>query len=254
MADEVLTEVRGRTLLITLNRPEAMNAVNQALADQLAAAMDRLDSDPALSVGVLTGNGRGFSAGMDLKAFVSGGMPMVPGRGFGGITERGPEKPLLAAIEGFALAGGLELAMSCDILIAANNAKIGIPEAGVGLFAAAGALLRLPRALPYGLAMKMALTAKPISAEVAHQYGLITDLAEPGEAVAAALALADQIAKNSPLGLKASKALIRETQGRTEAEFWQYQTDEHMHVFRSEDATEGPTAFAEKRAPKWQGK
>ena len=254
MADEVLTEVRDQTLLITLNRPDAMNAVNKALSEQLAAAMDRLDSDPALSVGVLTGSGRGFSAGMDLKEFVTGGMTVLPGRGFGGITERSCEKPLLAAIEGFALAGGLELAMSCDILIAAKNAKLGIPEVGVGLFAAAGALMRLPRTLPYGLAMKMALTAKPISAEVAHQHGLITDLTEPGEAVSAALALAEQIAKNAPLGVKASKALIRESQGRTEAEFWQYQTDEHMHVFKSEDAIEGPTAFAEKRPPKWQGK
>ena len=254
MADEVLTEVRGRTLLITLNRPEAMNAVNRDVADQLAAAMDQLDANPELSVGVLTGNGRGFSAGMDLKAFINGGMPNVPGRGFGGITERGPDKPLIAAIEGFALAGGLELALSCDILVAAKGAKLGVPETGVGLFAAGGALLRLPRALPYGLAMKMALTARPITAEVAHQYGLVTELAEKGEAVKLAIELAEQIAKNSPLGLKASKALIRETQGRTEQEFWAYQKAEHMHVFTSEDATEGPTAFAEKRAPQWQGK
>lgn len=254
MADEVLTEVRGRALLITLNRPEAMNAVNMDLAIQLAAAMDKLDNDPELSVGVLTGNGRGFSAGMDLKAFITGGMPNVPGRGFGGITERGPEKPLIAAIEGFALAGGLELAMSCDILVAAKGVKLGVPEAGVGLFAAAGALLRLPRALPYGLAMKMALTAKPITAEVAHEYGLVTELVEKGEAVNAALALAEQIAKNAPLGLKASKAMIRETQGRTEAEFWAMQEAQLKHVFESQDAIEGPTAFAEKRAPKWSGK
>lgn len=254
MSTEVLTEVRGRTLLITLNRPEAMNAINQALADQLAAALDRLDSDPALSAAVLTGNGRGFSAGMDLKAFISDGMPDVKSRGFGGITKRGPDKPIIAAVEGFALAGGLELAMSCDIIVAARGARFGIPEAGVGLFAAAGALLRLPRALPYGMAMKMALTAKPITAEIAHQYGLVTDLAEPGEAVKAALELAELIARNAPLSLIASKALIRETQGRTEAEFWDYQESEHMHVFKSADAVEGPTAFAEKRAPNWQGK
>lgn len=254
MADEVLTEVRGRTLLITLNRPDAMNAVNMALANALAAAMDRLDEDPALSVGVLTGNGKGFSAGMDLKAFVSDGMPMVPGRGFAGITERGPDKPLIAAIEGFALAGGLELALSCDILVAAKGAKLGIPETGVGLFAAAGALLRLPRALPYGLAMKMALTARPITAELAHQYGLVTDLVEKGESVNAALELAEQISRNAPLGLKASKALIREMQGRSEQEFWDYQRAEHMHVFESEDGLEGPTAFAEKRAPDWKGR
>ncbi len=254
MANEVLTEVRGRTLLITLNRPDAMNAINQALAEQLAAAIEQLDADPDLAVGVLTGNGRGFSAGMDLKAFVSEGMPMIDDRGFGGITHRGPDKPLIAAVEGFALAGGLELAMSCDLIVAASGAKFGIPETSVGLFAAAGALLRLPRALPYGLTMKMALTAKPITAEVAHQFGLVTDLAEKGQAVAMALEIAEQIAKNAPLGLKASKALIREMQGRTESEFWDYQKPLIDSVFSSKDAFEGPTAFAEKRTPSWQGK
>lgn len=254
MADEVLTEVRGRTLLITLNRPDAMNAVDLALAQALAAALDRLDADPELTVGVVTGNGRGFSAGMDLKAFVTSGMPMVEGRGFAGITERAADKPLIAAIEGFALAGGLEIALSCDILVAAKGVKLGIPETGVGLFAAAGALLRLPRALPYGLAMKMALTAQPILAEEAHQHGLVTELVEKGEALAKALELAERIARNSPLGLKASKALIREQQGRTEEEFWAYQRDRLAQVFSSQDAIEGPTAFAQKRAPRWQGK
>ncbi len=254
MADEVLTEVRGRTLLITLNRPDVMNAVNQAVADQLAAAVDQLDAAPNLSVGVLNGTGRGFCAGMDLKAFASGGMPVVEGRGFGGITERSAAKPLIAAIEGFALAGGLELALSCDILVVAKGAKLGIPETGVGLFAAGGALLRLPQALPYGLAMKMALTAQPITAEVAHQYGLVTELAEKGEAVNVALEMAQQIEKNAPLGLIASKALIAKSKGQTEAEFWAYQNAEHMHVFSSEDAHEGPTAFAEKRPPVWRGK
>lgn len=254
MADEVITEVRGRTLLIRLNRPEAMNAFNQAMSDQLAQAADQLDNDPQLCVGVLTGIGRGFSAGMDLKAFVSEGMPITKGRGFAGITERGPAKPLIAAVEGFALAGGLEVALACDIIVAGRGAKFGIPEAGVGLFAGAGAPLRLPRSLPYGLAMKLALTAQPITAEQAHQYGLVTDLAEKGEAVKIALELADQIARNSPLGLIASKALIREMQGRTETEFFAYQHAEHMHVFKSEDAREGPTAFAQKRTPNWQGK
>ena len=255
MADEVLTEIRGRLMIITLNRPEAMNAVNMAVAEQLAAAMDELDGNPEVSCGVLTGNGRGFCAGMDLKAFVEGGLPRLPGRGFGGIVEQPPKKPVVAAVEGFALAGGLELALSCDLIVSAEGAKFGIPEAGVGLFAGAGGLLRLPRVLPYAVAMRMALTAKPITAEEAHGYGMVVEITEKGGAVDKAIELAEEIAKNAPLALIASKDLIREMQGRTEAEFWAYQNEHHQkQVFESEDGREGATAFAEKRAPNWQGK
>ncbi len=254
MADEVLTEVRGRVKIITLNRPEAMNAVTMALAEQLAAAMDELDENPDLSVGVLTGNGRGFCAGMDLKAFVEGGMPNPEGRGFGGITEQPPKKPVITAVEGFALAGGLELALATDLIVAAKNAKFGIPEPGVGLFAGAGALLRLPRVLGYQQAMMMALTAKPIGAEQAYEMGLVVGLTEPGEALENAIELAEQIAANAPLALMATKDLLREMQGRTEAEFWEYQKPHIKTVFRSEDGIEGATAFAEKRAPVWKGK
>jgi enoyl-CoA hydratase len=252
MADEILTQRQGKVLLITLNRPEARNAVNLALATGLAAALDELDADDELSVGVLTGEGKGFSAGMDLKAFVEGGMPTVDDRGFAGITERSADKPLIAAVEGFALAGGLEIALSCDIIVAASNAKFGIPEAGVGLFAGAGALLRLPRRVPYGIAMKMALSAAPISAVDAERYGLVDEVVEPATAVESAMALAEQIAGNAPLALRASKALLRDMQGRTEDEFWKFQA-QHMTVFASSDATEGATAFAEKRAPHWKG-
>jgi enoyl-CoA hydratase len=256
MADEspVLSEARGTALLITLNRPEARNAVNRDLAEALADALDALDDDPALAVGVLTGAGKGFSAGMDLKAFLSGGMPAVPDRGFAGITERSSRKPLIAAVEGFALAGGLEIALSCDLLVAAKGARLGIPEAGVGLFAAAGALLRLPRRLPYGVAMEMALTADPITAERGYELGLVNRLAEPGEAVSVALELAERVARNAPLALAVSKELIRDMQGRTEAEFWELQREHLRAVFASEDAKEGPTAFAEKRAPVWSGR
>jgi len=254
MADEVLTEVRGKVLLVTLNRPDAMNSVNMELAQALAAAMEELDGNDDLSVGVLRGEGRGFSAGMDLKAFVAGGMPNLPDRGFAGITEFSAKKPLIAAVEGFALAGGLEIALSCDLIVASEGAKLGIPETGVGLFAGAGALLRLPRRVPYSVAMKMALTAAPITAEEAHALGLVTEVTPKGGAVDAALALAEQIAKNAPLGLQASKALLLEMQGRTEAEFWEYQGSIMRDVFASEDAIEGATAFAEKREPVWKNK
>jgi len=253
MADEILTEARGKVLLITLNRPEQRNSVNRELAAAMAAALDHLDSSPELSVGVLSGNGKGFSAGMDLKAFVEGGMPNLPGRGFAGITERAATKPLIAAVEGFALAGGLEIALSCDLVVASKGTRLGIPEVGVGLFAGAGALLRLPRVLPYGLAMEMALTADPITAERAYELGLVNRLVEPGEALNAALELAERIARNAPLGLAASKQLIREQQGRTEAEFWEYQETVLRSVFASKDAIEGATAFAEKRSPNWTG-
>jgi enoyl-CoA hydratase len=250
---EVTTEIKDRILIITLNRPDAMNAINQALSIQLAAALTELDNNDSLSVGVLTGAGRGFSAGMDLKEFVDSGLPTADDRGFAGITERGAEKPLIAAVEGFALAGGLEVALSADLIVAAKGAKFGIPEVGVGLFAGAGALLRLPRLLPYSQAMKMALTGKPILAEQAYDYGLVAELAEKGEALNQAIELANTIAKNAPLGLAASKQIIREMQGRTEAEFWQFQQAQLDKVFNSEDGAEGATAFAEKRAPNWKG-
>jgi len=255
MSEEVLTEIRDKVMIITLNRPEAMNAVNARLANALAEAVDALDADPNLSVGILTGAGRGFCAGMDLKEFIEkGDLPTVEGRGFGGVVERPPIKPLIAAVEGFALAGGLELALSTDMIVAAKGAKFGIPETSVGLFAGAGALLRLPRLMPYGMVMKMALTARPILAEEAHAAGLVAELAEPGEALDAAIALAEQIAKNAPLALIASKELVREGQGRTEAEFWEYQADHMRSIFKSADGAEGARAFAEKRAPNWQGK
>ena len=249
MADEVLTEVRGRVLLITLNRPDAMNAVNTPLAQGLVAAVERLDADPGLTAGVLTGAGRGFSAGMDLKAFATSGPP----QGFDAFLRNGSQKPLIAAVEGFALAGGLEIALTCDLLVAARGVKIGIPEVGVGLFAAGGALMRLPRRLPYGVAMEMALTADPITAEQAFEYGMVTRLADKGEAVTVAMELAERIARNAPLAVAASKQLIRELQGRTEEEFWQLQGPLTAKVFTSDDAKEGPRAFAEKRAPQWSG-
>ncbi len=248
MADEVLSEVRGRVLLITLNRPDARNAVNTALAQALLAAAERLDEDKDLTAGVLTGAGRGFCSGMDLKAFALDGFP----RGFAELLQRESAKPMIAAIEGFALAGGLEIALTCDLLVAARGVKLGIPEVSVGLFAAGGALFRLPKFLPYGVAMEMALTAQPILAEKAHEYGLVSKLCEPGEAVERALELAELISKNAPLAVATSKQMIRATQGRTEAELWELQKPLGAKVFGSKDAKEGPLAFIQKRAPNWQ--
>ncbi len=250
MADEVLTERRGRVLVVTLNRPEAKNSVNTALATGLVAAMKDLEEDDGLTAGVLTGAGGGFSSGMDLKAFATEGPP----KGFDTFIKNGAKKPLIAAIEGFALAGGLELALCCDLLVAAKGVKLGIPEVGVGLFAAGGALMRLPLRVPYGVAMEMALTGKPIPAEQALEYGLVSRVVDPWTAKDAAVELAEAIAQNAPLAVAASKQLIRELAGRTEEEFWELQNPLTAKVFTSQDAKEGPKAFAEKRAPSWSGK
>jgi enoyl-CoA hydratase len=251
---EVLTERRGRVLVVTLNRPEARNAINLALAQGIADALDALDADAELSVGVLTGAGKGFCAGMDLKAFARGERPWVADRGFGGIVQRGPVKPVVAAIEGFAVAGGLEVALACDLIVAAQGAKLGIPEVKRSLVAAGGALLRLPRRIPYHVAMELALTGEPMLAERAAELGLVNRLAPPGAALQTALALAEDVAAGAPLALVASKQILQEQ--------WDWPTDEAFvrqakitePVFNSEDAREGATAFAEKRAPVWRGR
>lgn len=251
---EVLTERRGKALLITLNRPEARNAVNLPLAEGLAEALDQLDEDDGLVIGVLAGAGKGFCAGMDLKAFVTGQRPWVGDRGFAGIVRRGPEKPLIAAIEGFALAGGLEVALACDLIVAAKGARLGIPEVKRGLVAAGGGLLRLPRRIPYHLAMELALTGEPILAQRAFELGLVNRLAEEGAAVDVALQLADQIATGAPLSLIASKRIIERQQDWSAQEMWERQDEISAPVFVSQDAIEGSKAFAEKRLPSWRGR
>jgi enoyl-CoA hydratase/carnithine racemase len=255
MSDEpVLTERRDGVLIITLNRPEARNAVNRALAEGVAAALDALDADADAAVGVLTGAGAGFSAGMDLKAFVAGESAWVADRGFAGIVQRSARKPLIAAIEGFAVAGGLEIALACDLIVAARGAKLGIPEVKRSLVAAAGALLRLPRRVPYGVAMELALTGDTITAERAYELGLVNRVTEQGQAIDAALELAAAIARNGPLALDATKAILQQQFEWSEEEFWQRQGELSGPVFASEDAREGATAFAEKRDPVWRGR
>jgi enoyl-CoA hydratase len=236
-------------MVITLNRPEAMNAINGALSEGLRSAVQDLDSDSGLTAGVVTGAGKGFCSGMDLKAF-SRGEDIGPMLEF---VQNGATKPLVGAIEGFALAGGLELALSCDLLVAARGAKLGIPEVGVGLFAAGAGLFRLPGRVGYGTAMEMAITGDPITAEEAADHGLVSRLTEPGGALGEALALAERIARNAPLAVAASKQLIRASQGATEEELWKIQRPHMATVWKSDDAKEGPRAFAEKRPPEWTG-
>lgn len=255
MSQPVLTERRDGVLLITLNRPEARNAVNLALAEGLATALEELDADPQLAVGVLTGAGGGFCAGMDLKAFAAGEpRPWIEGRGFAGIVEAPPATPLIAAIEGFAVAGGLEIALACDLIVAARGAKLGVPEVKRSIVAAGGALLRLPQRLPAGVAAEMALTGDPITAERAHDLGLVNRIADPGHAVETALELATAIAANGPLALAATKRILAEGRDWSEGEFFARQRPIADPVLASEDAREGALAFAERRPPEWQGR
>jgi enoyl-CoA hydratase len=256
MNDEqaVLRERRERTLVITINRPDQRNAVNSAVAAGIAAGLDELDADAELSLGILTGAGKGFCAGMDLKAFVAGESPYAGDRGFAGITQRASTKPLIAAVEGFAVAGGLEVALSCDLVVAARGARLGIPEVKRSLVAAAGALLRLPRVLPRTIAMELALTGEPIDAERGYELGLVNRLAEPGQALAVAFELADQIATNGPLALAATKRILVESVDWSDSEFFARQGEIAGPVMGSEDAREGAQAFAEKRAPVWKGR
>jgi enoyl-CoA hydratase len=254
ISEPVVAERRGDVLLITLNRPEVRNAVNAALAAGVAGALDELDSDESLSVGVLTGAGGFFCAGMDLGAFVKGESPWFGDRGFAGIAQRASRKPLIAAIEGFAVAGGMEIALACDLIVAAKGAKIGIPEATRSLVAAGGALLRLPRRMPYHVVMELALTGDPLPAERFHEFGVVNRLAEPGSAVDVAIELAERLAKNGPLALAASKRILQEQFDWSSADMWDKQGAISGPVFASEDAKEGANAFKEKRDPVWQGR
>ncbi|OLT37995.1 enoyl-CoA hydratase [Actinomadura sp. CNU-125] len=253
MSDAVLTEEDGAVLTITINRPEAKNAVNSEVAQGIAAAMEELDTRKDLSIGILTGAGGTFCAGMDLKGFLTGDNPIVEGRGFAGIVERPSSKPLIAAVEGYALAGGCEVALSCDMVVAAKDAQFGLPEPKRGLVAAGGGLLRLPQRIPFHIAMEMALTGDKYAAERMAELGFVNRLTEPGGALAAAKELALKVGENAPLALAATKKIIVESPDWSDAETWQKQQEITLPVFTSKDAQEGPAAFAEKRKPNWTG-
>jgi enoyl-CoA hydratase len=252
-AQEVLTEVRDGVLIVTMNRPEAKNAMNKAQAEGISAAMDQLEADNDLRCAVLTGAGGTFCSGMDLKGFLRGERPSIEGRGFGGLTEWTPKKPVIAAVDGFALAGGMELALSCDLIVASSASKFGIPEAKRGLAAAAGGLIKLPRQIPPRIAMELALTGDFIDAARAYELGFVNRVVE-GPSLPAALELAARVAENGPLALIASKAIVRDSHSWSDEEMWQKQASYIAPVFVSADAREGSLAFAEKRKPNWQGK
>ena len=253
MSEAVLIERHGATLVMTLNRPERRNAVDYAMSQAIAAALDTLDAVAELRVGIITGAGGSFCSGMDLKAFVAGSRPEVEGRGFGGLTEAPPAKPLIAAVEGYALAGGCEMALACDLIVAADNANFGLPEVTRGLVAGSGGLTRLVRRIPPALAMEYALTGRHLAALEAHRLGLVNRLTAPGEALVEALALAAEIAANAPLATIASKRIMTESADWTAAEQWDRQRPLVDAVLATHDALEGARAFAEKRPPLWRG-
>jgi enoyl-CoA hydratase len=253
VSDAVLTEVAERVLVITLNRPQARNAVDRETAEGVAAAVERLDADPELRVGVITGAGSAFCAGMDLKAFSRGELPVVDGRGFAGLVAAPPRKPLVAAVEGWALGGGFEIALACDLIVASRGAKFGLPEVTRGLTAAAGGLFRLPRRVPYHLAMDLVLTGRTLGAAEAAGVGLVARLTEPGEALATALELATTISANAPLAVMASKQVVSESLDWPLSESFHRQEPIVDPVRKSQDAQEGARAFAEKRPPAWRG-
>ncbi len=254
MSDEVVVRRQNGVQIITINRPHARNALNLTVARAVAAAVDELDGSDELRVGVLTGAGGTFSSGMDLKAFLAGESPSLPGRGLCGITQTPPRKPLVAAVEGWALAGGFELLLACDLVVASQAARFGVPEVKRSMVAAAGAALHLPRRVPFAVAIELLITGEPITAARAYEVGLINRVVAEGSALEHAIGLAEVVAANGPLAVVASKRIARASGDWPAAQAWEEQGRIVAPVFSSEDAREGASAFAEKRAPVWKGR
>jgi enoyl-CoA hydratase len=254
MASEVLVERVGKILIIKLNRPQVRNALNRAAAEGVAAAIDELEGEPDLVLGILTGAGGTFCSGMDLKAFLDGERPEIEGRGLAGLTERPPRKPLIAAVEGYALAGGCEIALACDLIVAAEDAAFGIPEVRRGLVAGSGGLVRLPRRIPQQIAMEYALTGAALSGAEAHRWGLVNRLTSAGGALDGAMVLAAEIAANAPLAIQLTKRIVTESADWSMAEAWDRQNPWVEEILATRDAREGARAFAEKRPPDWTGR
>src|SRR5688572_17888826 len=248
------TATRGAVLVIELNRPHARHAFDLALATALSATLDRFDSDPDFVAAVLTGSGGTFSSGADLKALLRGERGHTDTRGGFGILKVPTDKPLIAAVEGYAFAGGFELALACDLIVAASDARFGLPEVKRGLVAVGGGLFRLPRRLPYHVVMELALTGEPVTADRLHAFGLVNRVVEPGQALAAAIELAQKLAENGPLAVRATKQILARSHEWTDAAGWTEQRRFADPALRSEDAREGPRAFAEKRKPVWKGR
>jgi enoyl-CoA hydratase len=253
-ADDLIVERVGAILVLTMNRPAQRNAMTLGVARRIAQQLDLLDNDPDLRACVLTGAGRTFCAGMDLKRFAAGEVASVPGRGFAGLVEQPPRKPLIAAVEGWALGGGFEIAVACDLVVAGEGARFGLPEVTRGLVARGGGAVRLPQLIPRAVAMEVLLTGQPLDAARAVRMGLVNQVVADGAARDAAIELARVIATNAPLAVAASKQVALSSREWSAEDAFRRQAEITGPVFESDDAAEGVRAFTERRPPIWRGR